>query len=95
MPLEFEWNARKAEANRRGHGVTFEEAATVFGDPLAAIFFDEHHSAEETRELIIGSSDQNRLLVVSFTERGSRIRLIGARHATKKERQNHEENPFR
>lgn len=94
MPLEFEWDPKKSEANRRKHGVTFEEAALVFGDPLAAIFFDEYHSTGETRELIIGRSEQDRILVIVFTERNSRIRIIGARRATRKERWDYEENPI-
>ena len=65
--MEFEWDPHKADLNFRKHGVTFEEAATVFGDPLAVIFFDEDHSTEESRELIIGSSEKGRLLVISFT----------------------------
>jgi uncharacterized DUF497 family protein len=93
MAIEFEWDAQKAETNRTKHGVSFEEAATVFGDPLAAIFDDETHSADEQREIIIGHSDQNRLLLVSFTERAERIRIISARRATKRERRDYEENP--
>ncbi len=95
MGLEFEWDPKKAEANRRKHGVTFEVAATVFGDPQAAIFADEDHSTDELRELIIGYSDQDRLLVVSFVECEPRVRIIGARRATRRERRNHEENPIR
>jgi len=94
MPLEFEWGPKKAAINRRRHGVTFEEAATVFGNPLAAIFPDEDHSTAEQREIIVGHSDQNRLLLVSFTERGDRIRIISARRATKRERLDYEENPI-
>jgi uncharacterized DUF497 family protein len=92
MELEFEWDEQKAALNKRKHGVTFEEAATVFGDSLAAIFDDEAHSAEEQREIIVGHSEKNRLLLVSFTERDDRIRIISARRATKQERINHEEN---
>ena len=92
MDLEFEWDEKKAALNKRKHGVTFEEAATVFGDPLAAIFADEENSTDEEREIIVGHSDKNRLLLVSFTERGDRIRIISARRASKQERINHEEN---
>lgn len=88
--MEFEWDARKAARNRRKHGVTFEEASSVFGDPLAAIFDDEGHSIDESRELIIGHSEQTRLLIVSFTERGERIRIISARQATRTERSDYE-----
>jgi uncharacterized DUF497 family protein len=95
MALEFEWDSKKASANRKKHGVTFEEATTVFGDPLAAIFDDEGHSIGELREIIIGHSDQDRLLLVSFMERGETIRIISARCATKRERHDYEENPIR
>lgn len=69
--MKFEWDPPKAESNVKKHrGVTFEEAETVFGDSLAAIFLDDEHSFDEKREIIIGYSEQDRLLVVSFTERG-------------------------
>ena len=92
-PLEFEWDEKKADGNRRKHGVSFEEAATVFGDPLAAIFDDQEHSADEEREIIVGHSERGRLLLVSFTVRGEAIRLISARKATKQERRDYEEKP--
>jgi len=92
--LEFEWEEHKAVLNKRKHRVTFEEAATVFGDPLAAIFDDEAHSTDERREIIIGHSDKHRLLLVSFTERDDRIRIISARRATKQERTDYEEKPL-
>jgi len=92
MKLEFGWDTKKAESNRRKHSITFEEASTVFGDPLAFIFDDEAHSAEEQREIIIGHSDRNRLLLVSYTERADRLRIIRARQATKRERTDYEEN---
>jgi uncharacterized DUF497 family protein len=84
-----------ARYNLKKHGVTFEEAATVFGDPLAAIFDDEVHSEEEQREIIIGHSAKNRLLLVCFTERAEAVRIISARRATKQERKDYEESPFR
>jgi uncharacterized protein len=93
MSLEFEWDRSKAASNQKKHQVTFEEAATVFADPLAAIFDDEAHSAEEQREIMIGRSEENRLLVVCFTERAGAIRIISARKATKRERQDYEEKP--
>jgi uncharacterized protein len=93
MALEFEWDAQKAETNLRKHRVSFEEAATVFGDSLAVIFDDEAHSLEEAREIIIGHSDRSRLLLVSFTERSAKIRIISARRATKTERRDYEEKP--
>ena len=92
MDLEFEWDEKKAALNKGKHGVTFEEAATVFGDFLAAIFDDETHSADEQRKVIIGHSSSDRILLVSFTERDDRIRIISARRASKQERLSHEEN---
>lgn len=92
MNLIFEWDEDKAQANKRKHGVTFEQAATVFSDPLAVIFDDEIHSEEEQREIIVGPSSKGRLLLVCFTERASAIWIISARKATKQERQDYEEN---
>jgi uncharacterized DUF497 family protein len=95
MNLRFEWDDNKAAANIQKHGVSFEEAQTVFYDPLACIFDDEAHSVDEIREIIIGYSTANRLLLVSFTERvPSLIRIIGARPATNRERKDHEENRY-
>ena len=88
--MQFEWNPEKAELNLKKHEVDFSEAETVFGDPLAKIFDDEH-SFDEKREIIIGQSVQNRLLVTSFTEReNDTIRIISARAATRKERRDYE-----
>jgi hypothetical protein len=87
----FEWDPAKAAANILEHGVSFEEAATVFHDPLAKIHDDPDHSATERRDIIIGQSRQGRMLVVSFTERGSNIRLISARPVTRRERRDYEE----
>jgi uncharacterized DUF497 family protein len=92
MSLEFEWDRDKALSNHKKHGVSFQEAATVFGDPLAVIFDDELHSIEEEREIIVGHSARHRLLLVSFTERAGVIRIISARVATKRERKDYEEN---
>lgn len=92
MALEFEWDGDKARSNEKKHRISFEEAASVFADPLAAIFDDEAHSQDEQREIIIGHSSANRLLIVSFTERAGRIRIISARRATKRERRDYEEN---
>ena len=92
MPYRFEWNSRKAATNIRKHGVSFDEASTVFDDPLAVIFDDEAHSTTEVRELILGHSVTDRLLLVCFAELpGEIIRLISARMATKKEREDYEE----
>ena len=92
MPLQFEWDARKAEANEAKHGVSFEEAITVFADSLARIFEDEEHSQSERREIIVGHSDQRNLILVSFVESGERVRLISARKVTRMERKDYEEN---
>ena len=92
--MEFEWDDAKAASNELKHGVSFTEAATAFGDPLAAIFPDEEHSNGETREILVGYSERGRLLIVSFTERPPNLRIISARVATPTERRNHEENPL-
>lgn len=94
MALTFEWDHKKAASNIRKHKVSFEEAITVFDNPIALIFDDDKHSTDvELREIIIGYSIRNRLLLVSFTERGKDIiRVISARPATKKENMNYEEN---
>ncbi len=84
--LRFEWDARKAAANRAKRGVSFEEAATVFADPDARIFDDPDHAADEPRFLIVGLSAATRMLLVVHLERGERIRLISARVATRRER---------
>lgn len=92
MSLRFEWDKGKADSNVRRHGVCFDEASTVFTDPLAVIFDDEEHSRDELREIIIGHSVLERLLLVFFTERGDEIvRIISARKATKRERKDYEE----
>jgi uncharacterized protein len=92
MSLRFEWDPKEAAANFTKHRVAFEEALTVFSDSLARIFDDEKHSSEEPREIIIGHSAKQRLLLVCFTARGPTIRLFSARRATKRERQDYEEN---
>ena len=93
MVYRFEWDRRKASANIGKHGVVFEEASTVFSDRLAFIFDDDDHSDEEHREIIVGHSTNGRLMIVSFTERAADvIRIISARPATKKERENYEKN---
>ena len=91
MDLVFEWDARKAKGNFRKHGVTFDEATTVFDDALASIFPDDDHSSTEDREILVGYSILNRLLLVCFTERArGRVRGISARKATASERNAHE-----
>jgi uncharacterized DUF497 family protein len=91
MVAKFEWDQRKAASNTRRHGVSFEEALTVFANPLARIFDDEDQPAEERREVIVGHSLQDRLLVICFTEREGAIRIISARKATENERKDYEE----
>jgi uncharacterized protein len=91
MALQFEWDPRKAATNRAKHGVTFEEAATAFGDPLGRITEDPRQPAGEERFALLAQSARARLLVVLFTERGERVRLISARPATRPERRAYEE----
>lgn len=91
MEIVFEWDRRKARVNAGKHGVLFEEALTVFTDPLARIFDDPAHSTGEVREIIVGHSRRRRLLVVCFTERGDAVRIVNARRATKNERHDYEE----
>jgi len=90
-PVGFDWDDRKAAANLAKHLVSFDEAITVFDDPLARIHDDPDHSIGEKREIITGYSDSGRLLLVCFTERGDEIRIINARKPDKDERRNHEE----
>lgn len=91
MGYQYEWNAAKAAANLRKHGVSFEEASTVFGDPLSINLPDPSHSVAEDRFLVLGLSIQHRLLVVAYAERGDRTRIISARPATRRERHDYEE----
>ncbi len=92
--MDYEWDTAKAATNIKKHGVSFEEAQTVFNNPLALIFEDDLHSEQEHREIIIGHSQQNRLLLVSFTERPQAIRIISARIVTQREREDYENNAF-
>jgi hypothetical protein len=89
--MRFEWDPRKAAANLKKHGVTFQEAATVFGDPLAITFQDPDHSEEEERQMTFGLSQQKRLIVVSHTQRKDQMRIITARLMDRKERVIYEE----
>jgi uncharacterized protein len=89
--MQFEWDEDKAAENLRKHGVSFEEASSVFGDPLAITFQDPAHSTGEHRFLAFGVSLRGLLLVVSFVDRGNRTRLISARPATRTERKIYEE----
>jgi hypothetical protein len=89
--MEFEWDTRKAAANLKKHDVSFQEAATVFGDTLAITYPDPDHSESENRSITFGMSRDRRLLVVAHTERGARIRIITARLMVKAERKIYEE----
>jgi uncharacterized DUF497 family protein len=86
MRFRFEWDPRKATSNLAKHGVAFEEAASVFNDPLAYTFADPDHSVGEERQLTFGVSNAGRLLVVISTERGDALRIVSARKATRRER---------
>jgi uncharacterized protein len=88
----FEWDPEKARANLRGHGVSFEEAASIFGDWLHITRFDPLHSTDEDRFVTIGMSTRNRLLVVIHTDWADRVRIISARVANRLEKENYEEN---
>ena len=88
--MQFEWDPKKAKLNYKKHKISFEEAATVFYDPLSATFNDEDHSVSEQRFITIGFSSMGHLLVVSHTERGTALRIINARRATMHERKKHE-----
>lgn len=90
MALEFEWDAEKAAANLAKHKVSFEEAATVFGDPLGGIVTDPRHSVGEERYALLGFSRERRLLAVMYTDRDGVIRIISARKATRRERRDYE-----
>jgi hypothetical protein len=93
--LLFEWDPKKAKKNLEIHGISFDEASTVFRDALSLATYDPLHSDEEDRFVLIGNSYNNRLLVVVHTEKFNSVRLISARKATKKERNQYEENAKR
>lgn len=92
MPLSFEWDENKARTNLARHGVSFEDASTVFGDPMSITIPDPAHSQAEDRWIILGHSQQGRLLVVVHTERGDNLRIISARPASRRERKQYEES---
>ena len=89
--MKFEWDPEKAALNLQSHGVSFEDAASVFGDPLAATIPDPDHSTDELRSITMGMTPSRRLLVVVSTERADRIRIISARLATRAEQKKYEE----
>jgi uncharacterized protein len=88
--MTFQWDPGKSNSNAKKHGVSFEEAVTVFGDPLAVTILDPDHSVGEFRFLTTGQSRLQRLLVVAHTERESEVRLISARLATRQEKRRYE-----
>jgi hypothetical protein len=88
--MNFEWDPNKAESNLRKHSISFQEAATVFGDDLGITVYDPDHSRDEDRFITIGWSDQRRLLMVSHTDREDSIRIISARELTPRERKDYE-----
>ena len=94
MRLNFEWNEQKATINKNKHGVSFEEANTVFGDPLSLTIDDPLHSRSEQRFIIIGRSIRQRTVVVVYVERRNKIRIISARLATSREKKTYEENNY-
>ncbi len=89
--LTFEWDTEKSQANEQGHGVTFIEATEVFDDDHSSSVRDPDHSQAEVRYLIFGATKGGKYLVVSYTERGDRIRLISARQMTPRERRSYEQ----
>jgi uncharacterized DUF497 family protein len=91
MGLLFEWDEEKSRSNLRKHGVSFEEASTVFGDLLSVTIDDPQHSTREQRWVTLGHSAKHRLLTVVHTDRGGRIRIISARMAMRSERETYEE----
>jgi hypothetical protein len=91
LQYTFEWDAEKARQNVDKHGISFEEAVTAFGDPLSLTVSDPDHSDSEERQLLLGMSRRSRLVVVAFTERGDRLRIITARLASRREKRKYEE----
>ena len=90
MALDFQWDPQKG-ANLAKHGISFQEAESVFGDPLGRITTDPRHSVEEERYVLLGVSNSQRLLAVMFADRSEAIRLISARRATPRERRDYEQ----
>ena len=91
VALRFEWDNKKAQSNKRRHGITFEEASTIFGDPLSITIHDPAHSIGEDRFITIGTSVDNNAIVVVHTARDDTIRIISARKATRNERRQYEQ----
>ncbi len=93
--MQFDRDNKKAEANLKKHGVSFEEAETVFDDIFCIEFYDPKHSIEEHRFLIVGESNIGRLPIISFTERENLVRIISAREITAQERKDYEREEFK
>mgnify|MGYP001616557590 CR=1 FL=1 len=89
--MAYEWDTEKAKSNLAKHRVSFDEASTVFGDPIGKIVSDPRHSITEQRYVLLGYSERQRILAVMFAERGEQIRIISARCATRHERRQYEE----
>jgi hypothetical protein len=91
--MQFEWNPEKDLENQAKHGVSFDEASAVFGDPFAITIADPDHSSDEDRMLTTGNSNRQRLIIVAHTDRDERIRIISARDVTAAERRDYAEEP--
>ena len=89
--MQFEWDAEKAASNLKKHGVSFQEAATAFGDPFSATIADPDHSEDEDRYVLLGETYQGRLVVVVHTDREETVRIISARLASRRERKSYEQ----
>ncbi len=89
--MKFEWDPQKAESNLKKHGISFQEAASVFGDAFSITYYDPDHSAKEHRFITVGTSRTGRFLMVAHTDRGSIVRIISARKMTRQERRYYEE----
>ena len=89
--MDFEWDTHKADTNKKKHGVSFQEAASVFADGLSVTYHDPDHSVTERRHITIGQSRMGRTLMVSHTDRGEAVRIISARKLTRQERNQYEE----
>lgn len=89
--MKFEWDPQKADRNLKKHGVSFQEAASVFGDALSITYYDPDHSAKEHRFITVGLSWSGRVLIVAHTDRGGNVRIISARKTTRREKRYYEE----
>jgi len=89
--MKFEWDPQKADINLKKHGVSFQEAASVFGDPLSITYYDPDHSTKEHRFITIGTSLTGMFIMVAHTDRGDNVRIISARKITRQERRYYEE----